>query len=420
MLDCVIVGAGAAGLAAARQLTKHGKRCLVLEARDRIGGRIHSDYSLADFPIELGAEFIHGEGASTHALLAEAGLATIPVDRYGKLRWGSAHSLLETLPTELSATLEGLKNSYQQLGTTALSEDLSLATYLEAKGWTKADLEIADVLLAQTCCASIYGLSAADLQREMKNDTAGGLEFRIREGYGALLRHLGKNLTIQLNKAVVEIQQMEQGIKLRCQDSSYEAKTCIVTLPLSLLQREIISFRPELSQTKRKAIRALKMEAGTKLIYGFQQSFWDDDLTYLLHTGVLARWWTPEYGRGKSRVISAFVTADRATKIDKMSELAALELGLYELSKLLDLSIKQLRDNLSFAKRICWMNDPWSRGAYAHVPVGVAEARVDLAKPEGRIFFAGEACAYFSNPQTVHGAFDSGILASEQCLNSLD
>lgn len=419
MLDVIIIGAGAAGLAAARLLTKAHKSCLILEARRRIGGRIHTDRQLADFPVELGAEFIHGEHASSHALVKEAALELIPVDRYGTMRWGNPEATaLEDLPKNLQASLLGLRRSYRQLEHKMLSQDLSLADFLRSEGWQTQELELADVLLAQTCCASIHSLSCLDIQREMRNDKAGKLEFRIKEGYAALLAYIAKDLAIQLNEPVLRLDYGKR-VKVSTSKTEHLAKSCIVTLPLKILQQEKLAFYPQLSSPKRKAIAALQMEAGSKLIYTFRQTFWDDSLSYMLHSGHAARWWTPGYGRQHATVISAFLTAERAQHSDALAEPLALELGLKELASLLGTAKTVLAANLVTAKRISWAHDPFAGGAYAHVPVGAAEARLDLAKAEAPLFFAGEACNYFSNPQTVHGAFESGEQAALESLNFL-
>ena len=116
MYDTLIIGAGMAGLSSARKLSKAGQKVAILEAKPRIGGRTWTHSQFAEFPVELGAEFIHGENAITHQLLQEASLSTIPVDRYGKLCWGNPQALdFEHMPDDLRNTLKGLLESYHQL-----------------------------------------------------------------------------------------------------------------------------------------------------------------------------------------------------------------------------------------------------------------------------------------------------------------
>nr|MBA3873752.1 FAD-dependent oxidoreductase [Anaerolineae bacterium] len=328
MYDVIIIGAGAAGLAAGRKLHDAGKKILIIEARDRIGGRIHTSYDFVDgTPIELGAEFIHGEHAATHELVKQAGLHTIPVDRYGKLRW-APYSLpavpLAELPTELRATISGLFMHYRALPDHAPLPDVSLAHYLRERGWNEEALKVADVLLAQTCCATLETLSCADLIREMRVDHAGKEEFRIREGYGELLKWYSRELPIQLNTAVRDVIWGEQGVTVVTTREDYRAHRCIMTVPVSILARGSIRFNPPLSSEKQQAVAAFRTEAATKLIYRFHEPFWDADLTFMCHTGLASRWWTPAYGRDGAAVICCFATAEKAQILDEQEENRAL------------------------------------------------------------------------------------------------
>ncbi len=419
MYDTLVIGAGAAGIAAARALTEAGKKVLVLEARNRIGGRAHTDDTFANFPVELGAEFIHGGRVSTHKFVREAGLSEITVDRFGKLRWGNGEAkTIAELPNHLRDTIEKLWKDYEDLITVNLSKDISLAEYLKSKGHIPEALQIADVLLAQTCVSSLYELSCQDLQREMKLGKSDDDESRIREGYTALFTYLARDLNIKLSSPVQRVEQQQSSVTVIAKQDSFQAKNCIITLPITILQSGLVQFLPALSFEKQRAIHALKMEAGTKLLYNFTQPFWDDDLTYMLHDDLAARWWTPGHGRKGSNVIACYTTAARARAIDALSETEALTLGLQQLGKLLDVPFDRLSSQLAKSKRVSWAHDVYAQGAYAHIPPGAAEARVDLAKPEDKLFFAGEATAFDSTPQTVHGALDSGRRAAKQIIKN--
>jgi len=419
--DVIIIGAGAAGLAAGRKLHDSGKKVLIIEARDRIGGRIHTDYDFAGAPTELGAEFIHGENAATHELVKQAGLHVIPVDRYGKLRWAqySRPALpLNELPADLRATITGLFMHYRDLPKHAPLPDVSLAQYLRERGWNEESLKIADVLLAQTCCAPLEALSCADLIREMRVDHAGKQEFRIQEGYGALLKWYSRDLPIQLNTSVRDVIWGDNGITVVTTREDYYARRCIVTVPVSILARGSIRFNPPLSDEKQQAIEAFRTEPATKLIYRFHEKFWDDDLTFMCHTGLASRWWTPTYGREghNTAVIACFATAEKAQILDEQEENRALTWGLTELNWLLGTGERDLRKAAIDSRRVSWGFDAYARGGYAHLPPGESSAREALARPEEDIlFFAGEATAYDTNPQTVHGALESGWRAAKEC-----
>jgi monoamine oxidase len=418
MVDTIVIGAGAAGIAAARTLKEVRKSVLVLEARDRIGGRTWTDETFADFPVELGAEFIHGGKVITHKFVKEAGLSEIPVDRFGKLRWsfGDKAKSVTELPETLRTAIEKLWQDYAEIVNTDFTKDVSLAEYLKARGHTSESLLIADVLLAQTCVANLHALSCQDLKRDMQNGDTHDAESRIHEGYKALFAFLSQGLEIKLSSPVQKIEQSKAGVTVTANGQSFEAETCVITLPITMLQSGLVQFSPALSFEKQRAIHALRMEAGTKLLYKFTEPFWDEDLTYMLHDDLPARWWTPGHGRADSSLIACYTTSSRARVLDALSEAGALTIGLKQLSKLLGVSFEKLEQNLVRSKRVAWAHDPYALGAYAHVPPGATEARVDLAKREGRLFFAGEATAYHSTPQTVHGAFDSGLRAAIEIL----
>ncbi|MEO8609973.1 MAG: NAD(P)/FAD-dependent oxidoreductase [Chloroflexota bacterium] len=429
MPHTIIIGAGAAGLAAGRMLHDAGYDILILEARDRIGGRAWTDYTIADFPIELGAEFIHGEHAATHDLVWQAGLHTIPVVRMDNLWWAEPDQ--PALPrTHLSPhardIIDGLLHDYHEMPALIPPPhfverglgggDISLAEYLRERGWDADALRVADVLLAQTCCAGIESLSCYDLIREMGADHAGSEEFRIEEGYAALFDWYSQELPIQLNTPVTEIFWDADEVMVISGNEKFAAQKCIITIPVSLLSSSI-AFFPSLSESKQDAIRAFRTEAAAKLIYRFQEPLWDDSLTFMAYPGVAARWWTPGYGREGAATISAYITAANARFFDEMDEQNALAVGLDELSVILGIPRAKLSQQCVAAQRISWTAEPYTRGGYAHIPPGYADARPILAQPEKNIlFFAGEATAYDTNPQTVHGALESGWRAAREVM----
>jgi monoamine oxidase len=418
MYDCVIIGAGAAGLAAGRMLHDAGKRLLILEAQDRIGGRMFTDSSFADIPVELGAEFIHGENAATHRLLNDYGFSTTDAPRYKNMwwAWDKLAQARANLPEAAQNVLAELDSAYAEIPET--EADTSLAEYLRQKGFDSEAIAYADVYFAQTCCASVESLSIADLAQEMRRDVSGKEEFRVKGGYSAFLEKYSEGLTIRLRECVNYIQQENGWVLVDgypiIEDvvKHYEAKTVLITSSIRVLQRGLIKFLPELSPEKRKAIRVMKMKAGTKLIYRFDKPYWDESMMYLLHRGKAPRWWT------NGNLISCFATAQAAEYLDSLSEEDALAIGMEELSIMLNQP--DLASHCLAAKRFSWAYQPYIGGGYAHVPARAADARIALAKPEGRLFFAGEATAYNSNPQTVHGALESGWRAAKEILAFLE
>ena len=417
-MTVLVIGAGMAGLMAARTLHEAGVPVTILEGRDRIGGRIWTDHTFAGFPIELGAELIHGEKTVTQDLVRDAALTILPAPRKPLLRWATEEGAkaVADLPPALRTTLNALLDAYAQLPTAAnLANDEALATYLYRRGFSREALDMADVLLAQTCCAPSTSLSCADLVREMLADHAGQEEFRIAEGYTALLTHYSAGLPLQLNTPVQLIRRQDEHLWVLTAGEWFVARQVIVTVPVSVLQSNAITFDPPLSASKQAAIAAFRTEPATKLFYRFTEPLWDDQLAYMMHTGIAARWWTSGYPRPSAAVLCCFVTAQRAATIDAMPEAEALHVGLAELTSLLGRA--DVHKKCVAAKRVMWAADPYARGGYAHIPPGAAAARPILAQPEGnQLFFAGEATAFDTNPQTVHGAIESGWRAAAEVL----
>jgi monoamine oxidase len=251
----------------------------------------------------------------------------------------------------------------------------------------------------------------------MRADHAGSQEFRVAEGYGALLSWLARDLPISLGASAHMLRRDSQGVAVETETRVFTAARCVVTLPASVLRAGALRFDPPLSPAKQRAIAAMRSEAATKLFYRFDAPLWDNELTFMAHLGVASRWWTPGYGRADAAVIASYITAGRAEQIDALSEAEALRLSMDELRGLLGLG--DIAGRCLMARRVSWALDPYALGGYAHVPPGAAQARVDLAAPEGdMLFFAGEATAYDTNPQTVHGAFESGWRAAGEVLGA--
>lgn len=416
----IVLGAGAAGLAAARRLHDAGAAVQTLEARHRIGGRVWTDETFAPFPVEYGAEFIHGEHAVTHALAAAAGIETIPVDRYERLRWsdGGPARTLDALPVVRRDLITALFQAFDRLRDLPSNAlDRSLADYLRESGFDDEALRAADVLLAQTCCASVETLSCADLSRELRVDHAGKREYRLRSGYAPLLAWHTSGLDIRFGAAARVVRHTFGGVAVETDAGVFHADCCVVTIPVAVLQRGIPRFDPPLSASKQWAIQAMRVEAATKLLFRFDEPLWDADLTFMAHTGLAARWWPAAHTTRDAAVMVAYATASRARALDALDEAEAIAIGLRELQTLLG------RDDLAqrcvAARRVAWSADPFACGGYAHIPPGAAAARRILAAPEGAtLFFAGEATVYDSNPQTVHGAIESGWRAADEALNA--
>jgi monoamine oxidase len=343
-----------------------------------------------------------------------AGLTAEPTPRVEHLWWaepgeGAGRDLAPALRQEF----QNLWAIYEQLGQSVLDRDCSFADYLKTQGWSENAMDRAEVLLAQPCCAPLASLSCQDHIQEMQGDRAGCGDFRVVQGYGTFLQWLSQDLTIHLNTCVNKIQWGSEGVQVWAGHQRFTAQACILTVPVSILKAGHILFDPPLSPPRTTAVQAFHTEAATKLIYTFSTPFWPEDLVYLAHTGLTARWWSVP----RQPILVCFVTAERARHLDALSESQACAQGLRDLSRLLHISLTHLQSCCTGFLRVSWARDPYALGGYAHLPPHTAPSRQILAQPEaGVLFFAGEATAFDSNPQTVHGAIDSGYRAARECL----
>jgi monoamine oxidase len=427
--DCLIIGAGAAGLATARQLkeTRPELSVAILEARNRLGGRTWTDTSNPDLPLELGGEFIHGRNAETHRLLKEAGMEALPAERYERLKWASPDGLLpiSELKEPLKSTWKRIKKTQLGLADDEPAIDTSLAAHLAlqlGEDWNPELENMADVLLAQTCCAPVSDLSCADLSREMRADKAGNGEYRLKFGYSKLWDWYTHGLDVRLEHAVLEIYWSGPVVEVRTAKGLYKARTVVSTVPVSVLAKGTPKFIPDLPRDKMDAIAGIKTMSATKLIYTFKERFWDICESYVCGGETAARWWFPSEHRGPAApaIACCFLTANRAAVVDALSEEEARDLGLKNLANIFSRPPAELFANLVSFHRVSWIKDPWALGGYAYIPVGSAGARETLAESVGgRLFFAGEATAFNGNPQTVHGALGSGWRAGKDVVEVL-
>ncbi|MGH7046617.1 MAG: flavin monoamine oxidase family protein [Stellaceae bacterium] len=407
----VVVGAGAAGLMAARELARAGRKVTILEARDRCGGRIYAlPAEEFGYPAEGGAEFVHGAAPITRTLMREAGLSLSP---RGGRRWSTRSGAL--LPDE--SPLPHAGRFYQALS--AVETDLPIAEFLETRF---ADRQYDE--LRRRITRTVEGYDAADpcrastvaLRDEWMAENE-GQQGRLAEGYGALVDHLASECrrhgaTIHLGAAVAAIAAGLGRIAARCQHGGIvEANAAILTLPLPLLPEIALP-----SAARERAAAAANIGFGNvvKLLLRFATNWWVDhgerdlaNLSFLLSDAPVPTWWT-QYPAGYP-VLTGWFAGPKADRVFSLTAAELTEMGLASLAAIFDLPLDHIRRNLVASRAINWGADPFARGAYSYATPKTRDAQAVLRKPGGEaIFFSGEALYAGPDMGTVEAALASG------------
>jgi monoamine oxidase len=415
----VIIGAGAAGLMAARELARVSKRITILEARDRCGGRIES-LPAAEFgyPAEGGAEFVHGEAPVTRGLLRKAGLALLPI--HGT-RWNVARG---------SFSQDELADRHSERLRRVLAELMSDMTVAEFLQQHFPGPEYSR--LRRSIKRMVEGYDAADPDRAsifavrdewMSRGT--GAQTRIVGGYGALVdflaaecRRLG--VVIHLNSIVSAIGTSRERTIVRCANGKTHAgEAAILTVPLPLLQQ--IALPPTVREKAAAAAADIGFGNVIKLLLRFKTRWWTSgkgsdlsDLLFLLSEETIPVWWTQH--PTEHPVLTGWVAGPKTEGMAHLDESDLIETGLASLADIFGLSPKQLKRDLVAARAINWARDTFARGAYSYATLETRAAQSALARSGGAVLLSGEAFYRGRDMGTVEAALTSGLEAARTIL----
>ncbi|MEM9908152.1 MAG: NAD(P)/FAD-dependent oxidoreductase, partial [Cyanobacteria bacterium P01_D01_bin.44] len=299
--DTIVIGAGAAGLAAARTLQDANRSVILLEARDRIGGRVNTNDEFAPHPIECGAEYLHGENIVTWNWVRRYRLGTLPV--FDKYRHQFMHVNQELLPFRLWSAIPGMEvldlmddSPIDALIAAWIDDgkpDVSLAQFLSLHpiALSSEVRRIVDHFLSGSYGANLDQLGVYGLA-ELTYAGDGDRYSRLQRGYSHLLEQFAAGLNIRCATPVARIRWGASGIHIQTEtDTTYTAQRVIITLPLALLQENAVAFEPQLPEAKLKAIQGLGAGHVTKLILKFDRPFWSKELESCLTTLDTQLWW---------------------------------------------------------------------------------------------------------------------------------
>ncbi|WP_376986823.1 flavin monoamine oxidase family protein [Bosea sp. R86505] len=400
--DVIVIGAGAAGIAAAHQLKAAGRRAIVLEARDRVGGRAFTDASLGP-AYDAGAMFIHWAERNPWVQIArDLGVET-PSES-----WGGGFRVFSGGQPMGDADRQRRRGAFGQidrrLETVDLAKrDVSIRDLLGDLGPDLAPIASSGLLLS--IGEESERISARDYQRLWA-----GEDLVVPSGYGNLVARHGAGLDIRLNQPVSEIRWDGPGVSVTTPSGTLRAQACIVTVPVGVLKAGAIRFTPELPARTRDALDGIGMGALTKIALKVEgERFGITPGTSFLEAGSPKRLINFDlFPEGKDLIV-AFCGGDHARELSAAGPAAARDHLTTLLSSMIGSDIRKAVTGISFP---AWWTDPFSHGSYSVCLPGREAAREHLAEPiGGRLFIAGEATAG-GGAMTVGGATLAGRAAA--------
>jgi monoamine oxidase len=433
--DVIVIGAGAAGLSAARALAGSGLSVTILEARDRIGGRIYTvrDPALA-LPVELGAEFVHGKPREIWDIVNTGALLACDVEGEDwRVEDGSLARVSDAFPA-LDALFDQMARAPEQ----------SFQQFLE--GWE------CDPQAKTWVCAFVEGFNAAKKElistRSLVEDWRaleaidGHRAFRILNGYDRLIEWVRAGLdqgnsvlclstvadSIHWSRGRVEVQAYAAAHRPVHALKPFTARCAVITVPVGVLKAPsgsagAIRFSPE-PQNLRQALGLLEMGQVFRISMRFRERFWEQpeerqDLSFLFSQDEwMPTWWTAVPARAP--ILTGWAAGPIAEKYIGRDQDFVAEKALCALAHLLKKGRAEIETLLESWRLHNWQEDPFARGAYSYVLAGGTDARRMLAAPvEDTLYFAGEAANVDGYSGTVHGAMATGKRAAELILRAL-
>jgi monoamine oxidase len=425
--DVIVLGAGIAGLTAARQLAAAGLRVQVVEARNRVGGRIFSR-SVGEEVVELGAEFVHGKPPILWNLIEEAGLETYEL--------GGKHFCWEHDVQECGDKfgrdfewLEALKDWDR--------EDCSFAEYLDLAHVPESSRKLLIGFVEGFNAADhhVIGVAALAKQQAIEDATEGDRMFHVRGGYAQVTEFLAQQVrklggTFSTETRAIALRWKQRSVEVDClrngEPETYRATAVVIALPLGVLQSGALKIFPSPTQAM-QFVSQIRVGHARRMVLVFRQKFWANaaartgihglnQLSFLHASGELFPvWWTkfPE----ESSILVAWSGGPRADAIAGRTREELEGEAIRELAKIFAIEKAQLHKLLLQTESHDWQQDPLALGSYSYLPAGGLHVPDALSEPiESTLFFAGEHTDTTGNWGTVHGAMESGQRAANQIL----
>lgn len=429
MYDVIIAGAGACGLMAARELSRTGKRVLILEARNRPGGRIFTfSGSGFTFPVETGAEFIHGNAPVTISVLNEYKIPFTEAEgTFVQVRQGRKNG----------GEITGEQYHELEMRLNELKQDIPVKDFLEH--FFPGEKYIS---LCEFVSGFMSGYEAADISRasvfSFREDwlEMGEMsQYRVKGGYGKMISALAEECIrlgceLRLSTTVKAIN-WKKGEVMDDEKNIFDGKKILVTVPLGVLTadsylKDAIVFNPPVPD---------KIETASKLGYGdvikiilqFTDAFWSSrtaekatgkklsDLGFIFSDAEIPTWWT-QYPAG-SRVLTGWLAGSNAKKFIALDNQKILEAALQSLAFIFRIREEEIKQKLVASEIFNWSKEPFTRGAYNYATPGALQFKKIISEPmENTLYFAGEGLYTGKETGTVEAALASGLEVAKRIL----
>jgi monoamine oxidase len=405
-IDVAIIGAGAAGLGAAHALKDSGLSTIVLEARNRVGGRAHTIQAAPDITFDLGCGWLHSADKNSFVKIAEQLNFEIDKTRppWREQSFDTGFPLAERM--DFIKALDAFHDRAEQAA--GSGRDGAASHWLEpGNRWNP----MIDAISTYINGAELDRVSILDM--DAYEDTE--INWRVRRGYGALMAAYGAPCPLALNTQVTLIDHSGTRVRLETSRGTLTANKVIVTVPTNLIADEAVRFHPALP-AKVDAARGLPLGLADKVVLALSEPEAlpkDGNLRGATMRTAMGSYHLRPFGQP---CIEGYFGGRFAQKLEDAGDGALAAQSIDEIAGFLGNDFRRKLKPLSESR---WAHDPFARGSYSHALPGHADARAVLAAPiDGRLFFAGEATSpnFFS---TAHGARDSGERAAGEMLKAL-
>jgi monoamine oxidase len=398
----VIIGAGAAGIAAGIRLRERGLQPLILEARSRVGGRAYTDASTLGMPVDMGAGWLHSADLNPWTVYAKAnGFDVIERDPVWRRRIG----MRLTTPEEQAAWMAAWERNEALIATSVKAgRDLAVSEVVPNDEFRP----IWDAVMTWLMGNESDQVSCLDFDRYEDSNR----NWPVREGLGAVIAHGARELDVRLETKVTEIDWSGADLVIRTSRGAIECDRVIVTIPTTVLASDAIRFTPSLPGAYREAFAGIPLGVANKVFFTMEEGALPyEGTTNFIGTDETSRTGSYAVRPNGSDVLLAYFGGSLARELEMRGELEVFARD--ELKSIFGADfVRKIRASLSSS----WVSDPFSMGSYSAALPGKAHLREQLNRPVAdRIYFAGEASS-INHFGTVHGAWHSAVATVENAL----